>query len=174
MRPWHEALAAARDFVELGGPVLYPILAVTCLMWMLILERYWYFYLIHPRIVRDTLARWQARRDQTSWYAHQIRLLLIARVKKGLIRSLTIVKTCVSICLLLGLLGTIVGMIEVFDVMAILGSGNPRAMASGVYKAMIPTMSGMVAALSGYYFSARMDRFARAETELLGEHLTHR
>ena len=64
------------------------------------------------------------------------------------------------------------GMIEVFDVMAITGSGNPRAMASGVAKATIPTMAGMVAALSGFYFSVRIDRFAREETVRIADQLT--
>ena len=72
---------------------------------------------------------------------------------------------------LLGLLGTVSGMVEVFDVMAIAGSGNPRAMASGVYHAIIPTMTGMVAALSGMYFSARLSRHAGQEAQKLEDYL---
>jgi biopolymer transport protein ExbB len=49
-------------------------------------------------------------------------------------------------------------MIEVFDVMTILGTGNPRAMASGVSKATIPTMAGMVVALSGLFFRHFFER----------------
>ncbi len=48
---------------------------------------------------------------------------------------------------LLGLLGTVVGMIEVFEVMAMFGNSNPRLMASGVAKAIVPTMSGMALAV---------------------------
>jgi biopolymer transport protein ExbB len=174
VRPLLDAYGEVRDFLELGGAVLLPILAATFFMWTLILERYWYFFFVHPDDVRRTLEAWQARADQTSWSAHQIRRLMISQVHERLSRFLPFVKTLISVCLLLGLLGTIVGMIEVFDAMAILGGGNPRAMASGVYKAMLPTMSGMVAALSGYYFSARMERFARSETARLAEHLVHR
>jgi biopolymer transport protein ExbB len=54
-------------------------------------------------------------------------------------------------------------MIEVFDVMAG-GSGNARGMASGVSKATLPTMAGMVAALSGMLFSVQLERWARNET----------
>ena len=82
-------------------------------------------------------------------------------------------KTLVALCPLLGLLGTVTGMIEVFDVMAISGSGNARAMASGVSKATIPTMSGMVAALSGLVISVQMDRFASDGTARVADHLTH-
>ena len=53
---------------------------------------------------------------------------------------------------LLGLLGTVTGMIAVFDVMALTGTGNARLMASGISMATIPTMAGMVTALSGLYF----------------------
>ena len=49
------------------------------------------------------------------------------------------------------LLGTVYGMIEVFEVLAVLGTGNPRAMSTGVAKATIPTMAGMTIALSGYF-----------------------
>ena len=55
-------------------------------------------------------------------------------------------------CPMIGLLGTVYGMIEVFEVLSFLGTGNPRAMSSGVAMATIPTMSGMVITLFGLYF----------------------
>jgi biopolymer transport protein ExbB len=73
---------------------------------------------------------------------------------------------------MLGLLGTVTGMIEVFDVMALAGSGNSRAMAAGVSKATIPTMAGMVAALSGLILSAQLDRFAGRESGRLADRFT--
>jgi biopolymer transport protein ExbB len=72
---------------------------------------------------------------------------------------------------MLGLLGTVTGMIEVFDVMAMAGSGNARGMASGVSKATLPTMAGMVAALSGMLFSIQLDRFANDETQRVSDEL---
>jgi biopolymer transport protein ExbB len=168
-----DPLEAVSDFMDRGGDVLYLILAVTFCMWALILERQWYYRRLYPAEARDVIATWQARRDQTSWYAHQIRTLLISRVRLNLQHSLLMVKTLVAVCPLLGLLGTVTGMIEVFDVMAIAGSGNVRAMAAGVSKATIPTMAGMVAALSGLYFSVSMERFARRETQRVADHLTH-
>ena len=55
-------------------------------------------------------------------------------------------------CPMIGLLGTVYGMIEVFEVLSFLGTGNPRAMSSGVAMATIPTMSGMVITIFGLYF----------------------
>ena len=65
------------------------------------------------------------------------------------IKNINQIKGLVALCPLLGLLGTVTGMIEVFDVMAYTGTGNPRAMASGVSKATLPTMTGLVISISG-------------------------
>lgn len=173
MPPLLEAFTSVRDFLELGGDVVLPILGVTFVMWLLIFERQWHFWFEHPEQVKRAMEAWRVRSDQTSWCAHRIRSLLVSRVKESLERFVGLIKTLVAVCPLLGLLGTVTGMIEVFDVMAITGSGNVRAMASGVYKAIIPTMAGMVAALSGLYFSARIERFAAQETERLEDRLTH-
>jgi biopolymer transport protein ExbB len=63
-------------------------------------------------------------------------------------------------------------MISVFDVIALTGSGNVRSMASGVSKATIPTMSGMVAAISGIMADMYLSRLAGNEQSLLEDHLT--
>ena len=55
-------------------------------------------------------------------------------------------------CPMIGLLGTVYGMIEVFEVLSFLGTGNPRAMSSGVAKATIPTMASMVITIISLYF----------------------
>ena len=75
----------------------------------------------------------------------------------------------VAIAPLLGLLGTVTGMVEVFDVMAFTGSSNARAMAAGVSKATIPTMAGMVASLSGLYFSSALERRAKRSMQRVSD-----
>ena len=76
----------------------------------------------------------------------------------------------IALCPMLGLLGTVYGMIEVFEVLSFLGTGNPRAMSSGVAKATIPTMASMVITLFGLYFRQdlgnRIDKYIK-ETTLL-------
>lgn len=148
-------------FIETGGDVLVAIFIVLLLMWTLILERFWYFNFVHPRELKQAAKAWAARKERASWEAEQIRRRQISEINLKLNGSLSMIKTLVAVCPLLGLLGTVTGMIEVFDVMAMVGSGNARAMASGVYMATIPTMAGMVAALSGVYFIARLERLAR-------------
>ncbi|MFQ5535090.1 MAG: MotA/TolQ/ExbB proton channel family protein [Sphingomonadales bacterium] len=167
-----EAFEAIRDFMERGGDVLYAILLVTLVMWLLIVERFWYMFSGHPKQVKQIQEIWEARADLTSWYAHRVREALISQVAMNLRHSLLMIKTLVALCPLLGLLGTVTGMVEVFDVMAITGTGNARAMAAGVSKATLPTMAGMVAALSGLMLSVKLERYADAETEKLADHLT--
>ena len=168
-----ETIAVVRAFIERGGNVLLVIAFATAVMWALMYERFWYFRTLHREEVRRVRALWQARSDHSSWEASQIRKMLISRVTLKLRQRLGPIQTIVKLCPMLGLLGTVTGMIEVFDVMAIAGGGNVRAMAAGVSKATIPTMAGMVAALSGLYFSVSMERFARRETERVADHLTH-
>ena len=102
--------------------------------------------------------------------------LVRRRNEMGLLRSLGTTSRQLFLLVLgevalLGLLGTVTGMIEVFEVMAISGSGNPRSMASGVSKATVPTMAGMVAALSGVAMSAYLENKARREREFIADEL---
>jgi len=78
----------------------------------------------------------------------------------------------VALCPLLGLLGTVTGMISVFQVMATSGSGNVRAMAAGVSQATVPTMAGMVGALSGVLLVTLLSRRAVREVHYLEDTLT--
>ena len=70
----------------------------------------------------------------------------------------------IGMCPMIGLLGTVYGMIEVFEVLSFLGTGNPRAMSSGVAKATIPTMASMVITIISLYFrqdiTGRMSNFS--------------
>ena len=165
-------LETIRDFIELGGPVLRVIGLVTLFMWMLIIERLLYMRTGHKKLVRKAHNLWDMRTDYSSWQAHQIRSRIISQVSANAERNLALIKTCVALCPLLGLLGTVTGMIEVFEVMAISGSGNPRSMASGVSMATVPTMAGMVAALSGVAMTAYLETKARREREFIADELT--
>lgn len=158
-------------FLETGGGVLNFIGFITIVMWTLMLERFWYFYRVFPGVAQAVQDEWQQRTDHSSWAAHQIRRLKVSELRMDLEDGLAYIRVLVALCPLLGLLGTVTGMIEVFDVMAVAGSGNAKAMAGGVSKATIPTMAGMVAALSGLILSARLEQFAADEGERLADRL---
>jgi len=166
------ALGSIRDFLELGGGVLLLIAGLLLAMWGLIFERFLYLRGRHPQQVSQAIADWERRSERKSWHAHQVRELLISVVNQQLERNMALIKTFVALSPLLGLLGTVTGMIEVFEVMAQSGSGNPRSMAAGVAKATIPTMAGMVAALSGVAMYAWLNKKVAWEREQLSEHMT--
>ena len=171
---FYQASSAIRDFMELGGDVLWAIMFVLFLMWTFILERLWYFYRVHPARKRAILEDWGARIDTTSWYAKRIKDGLVSQASLDLKRNIGLIKALIAICPLLGLLGTVTGMITVFDVMTFSGGGNARAMAGGVSMATVPTMAGMVAALSGVYFGTWLEHKAQVETETIVDLLQHR
>ncbi len=77
-------------------------------------------------------------------------------------RRLGVLDTIVTLAPLLGLLGTVVGMIGSFDVMADVGIGQPHAVIGGVAEALIATATGLLIAIlslvSYNYFTARVER----------------
>ncbi len=141
------------DFLASGGDVLTIIFFTTLLLWVLIAERFLFFSKDFPKMATELKEIWGARTDRSSWKAKKIREYFISKTNSELNRYIPFINTLVAACPLLGLLGTVTGMIAVFDTMAISGTGNARLMASGISMATIPTMAGMVAALSGIYFS---------------------
>ena len=166
-----DAYLAIVLFMEQGGNVLYLIAFVTFLMWSLIFERAWYFSREHDAFVQVSMDIWEGRPERRSWSAHQIRDRIISEAAGNITGTLPLIQTCVTLCPLLGLLGTVTGMISVFDAMANQG-GNARSMAAGVSMATIPTMSGMVASLSGLVGSTFVKRKVDREIELFEDHLT--
>lgn len=168
-----ELWESVREFIATGGDVLYVVAAALFLMWVLMIERYWFFSAVFPKMAKDIVERWDARKDTTSWYAHRIRDAWISEASEQLNQRMLPIKTLVAMCPLIGLLGTVTGMIAVFEIMAVQGTGNPRLMASGISMATIPTMSGMVAALSGVFFSSRLEAKARLAKAKLIDSMPH-
>lgn len=166
-----DAYLAILRFMEMGGDVLWFIALITFLMWTLIFERIWFFQTEHKSLVRQSTERWEGRTERNSWSAHQVREGMISEASDRITGSLPIIQTCVALCPLFGLLGTVTGMIAVFDAMATQG-GNARSMAAGVSMATIPTMSGMIASLSGLVGSTYLRRKVDYEVELFEDHLT--
>ena len=164
-------IVAVRDFLELGGDVLNLIAITIFAMWVLIIERLIFFRGGLTKMANDAISEWQSRADRKSWNAHQIRDKLLSGYDMAANNWVPVIQTLVALCPLLGLMGTVTGMIEVFDVMAISGTGNARSMASGVSKATIPTMAGMVGALSGVFLVTLITRSIERKVEGLEEAL---
>ena len=145
-------------FLDRGGPVLLVIMAATFVMWALILERLFYFRFAHKQVAAEAIAEWRSRSDRKSKLAHWVREKLVSEVRAKAEQNVQLTKAMVALAPLLGLLGTVTGMVAVFDIMAITAGADAKAMSAGVSRATIPTMAGMVASLSGILFTSGMDR----------------
>ena len=167
-----DAFESIRDFMNLGGFVLKLIALVIFVMWVLIVERILFFRSTMKGMAREIFNTWESRTERKSWNAHQIREMMISQFSLATNKGIAMIQTFVALCPLLGLLGTVTGMIKVFEVMAVSGSGNVRAMAAGVSQATVPTMAGLVGALSGVLFVTLLTRRAARETEFLEDSLT--
>jgi biopolymer transport protein ExbB len=164
---------AVSSLVDEGGPFVFCIFLCGVIMWALAFERYWYFSRVLPGEARATIEAWRARSDHKSWCARQIRMAMVSRVNQAMNANLLLLRVLVPLSPLLGLVGTVSGMLEVFDSMALRGSADARAMASGVSMAMICTLSGLMVSITGlypvHYFTSRI----RRETELLADRLVY-
>ncbi|MCX7071135.1 MAG: MotA/TolQ/ExbB proton channel family protein [Gammaproteobacteria bacterium] len=155
------------DFLRLGGWVVQVILVAALAMWTLILERYWYLKRIHPQRLAEKKAEWSSRGDRRSWTAQRIREQLLSELKVGMSATMPLIKVMVPLAPLLGLLGTVAGMLEVFDAMTAAGQADVRAMAYGVSHAMVATLAGLVVSLLGLFFSVRLAARVRWESDRL-------
>ena len=164
-------LPEIREFFEAGGPVLWGILMVTIIMWTLIIERFWFFQYLLPQKRVKIIDEWGSVNNKGDWFSMRMRDQMISEVSTETKRFLLTIETMMQILPLLGLLGTVVGMIKVFDVMTFFGTGNARLMASGVSQATIPTMAGLVAAISGLYIANLLKRKADDEISRIADQL---
>lgn len=166
-----DTVAGINHFLEMGGPVLVAIALLLLVLWTLLFERIWFLKTALGSELNRALNTWQARTDHQSRRAHQVREAIISQVSEKIDAGLPMIKTLVALAPLLGLLGTVTGMIGVFDVLAMNGGGDVKSMSAGVSKATIPTMAGMVAALSGVFGNTYVSRIANREKQLLADRL---
>ncbi len=133
-----------------GGPVMVVLVAISVWMWVLIFERCMVF--------------WLARRGVVSGIAPQEAPLIDARIKgekRNLRKNLTTIATLAAMAPVLGLLGTVVGMVDTFDVISAFGTGNAKAMAGGISTALITTQSGLLVGVPGLFMGAALRRMAQ-------------
>ncbi len=153
-----DSLLTLRNFFDAGGPILKVIFGVAVVLWALIIERYWYHWRVFPTELAALRSRWTDSPCPDHRQAGKTLRKDLGVLRRHLDESLYLIRALIALCPLLGLLGTVTGMIHVFDTLSFSGTGNPRAMAAGVSMATIPTMSGLVVALSGFIFSIRLQR----------------
>ncbi|MGH8272652.1 MAG: MotA/TolQ/ExbB proton channel family protein [Gammaproteobacteria bacterium] len=162
-----------RSYFEAGGVILWPIFAVTIVLWMAIIERWWYLFFIYPGRRDALIEEWNKRSDQTSWYARRIREKRLSELSIEVRSSIPLIKSLIAAIPLLGLLGTVTGMVTVFQALSSVGSTNAQAMAHGVSSAIIPTMSAMAVAVFSLYFVYALEKRIQDNSEEIEDGLRH-
>ncbi|WP_415898048.1 MotA/TolQ/ExbB proton channel family protein [Neptuniibacter sp. QD72_48] len=157
----HDWMFALGQFFQTGGWVLYLILWVSFLMFTLILERISYRVWAYPKQRASLLDYLQGQGSPVK------KLSAVCDLDLALKSQFQMIKNLITLCPLIGLLGTVTGMIQVFDSLALYGTGNPRMMAAGVASATFPTMTGMAVAVAGLLFYNRLSRWSEAERNRL-------
>jgi biopolymer transport protein ExbB len=172
------------DFLRAGGIVMAPLLVVSVVMWVLIINRSLFLRRLYRKNISRTLAGEYVKNnqipDQTK-YKGAITLLVTEFIKKrsgnsrvdsylldetvlllasSFNKYLAVIGVLAAIAPLLGLLGTVTGMITTFDIIAVFGTGNARAMAGGISQALITTQTGLLVAIPGLYMFSFLTRKA--------------
>lgn len=153
--------------------MMWALLLVCLVLWLLMVERFLFLRFSYPALRENLLRQWNARTDRDSWRAKSIRRETVCEVQLQLQLQawLSTIRTLIAVCPLLGLMGTVTGMIGVFEIITLTG-GDSQAIAAGVYRATVPTMSGLVISLSAQYFSARLRHLAAREQQIFADALT--
>ena len=159
------------NLVDGGGPFVFLIFISGVVMWTLVMERTWFFWKVLPTVTQQSIDEWNKRSDHLSWCARQIRDAMISRLSVQMSTNLLLLRVLVPMAPLLGLVGTVSGMLEVFDSMALRGSADARTMATGVSHAMLCTMTGLAVSITGllpvWYFTDK----AKYRSELFADQL---
>jgi biopolymer transport protein ExbB len=184
-------LLNAYDYFQPGGGIMLLLILASLWMWALVFERLISFWRMQREDVTVQTALMMLREDATvppgAGICHQMmggflqnrtgsheldqRLLdqHALEQRPRIRRFLPVITVLAATAPLLGLLGTVTGMITTFDVIAIFGTGNAKALSGGISKALVTTQSGLLVGIPGLFMSRLLIRRADAIERRLTE-----
>ena len=138
---------------------MIPLLVVSAFMWTLIVERVLFFLKegkdkLKNSLMEEFLKKRTGKREEDQSLLEEIKTTFY----EPLDVRVRIIKVLAVIAPLLGLLGTVTGMIKTFEVISVFGTGNAKLIASGISEALITTQTGLVIAIPGLYMSRFLER----------------
>ena len=147
-----------------GGPVLYLLFFISFLISYILVKKYIFIFIDKNKWSGEKLDNFIIKNPPENINLKYVEKTFISEMKRTSNENIKLLDGLIGMCPMIGLLGTVYGMIEVFEVLSFLGTGNPRAMSSGVAKATIPTMASMVITIISLYFrqdiTGRMSNFS--------------
>jgi len=165
-------------YLRSGGCVMIPLVGISLWMWLIIFKKLLEFRVYGKEEIPaekyfcllsqgTTIAKgWQGKiieaflRKRVFELEADRKLLqsLVMRQRLIMENNIKTILVLASVAPLLGLLGTVTGMITTFDVISIFGTGNPKALASGISEALITTQAGLVVAIPGLFMGNSLNR----------------
>lgn len=189
-----ELLIKSAEYFMQGGWVMFPIAACSLFMWALIIDRLRTERELRkgdigiaeavaavrsgklPSFgggVRASLVRgFLAERSGVPSLDRRILKQCAMRERSRFDERLAVISALATVAPLLGLLGTVIGMIETFNVISVFGTGNAKAMASGISVALITTETGLLVAIPGVFLASTFYRTSRRLKTQLEEDVT--
>ena len=184
-------LTAIISTIENGGAIMLPIVICCFALWVMIIERMLTFRSLEKDDLDlsetlELVRQGERGEEKAGLRRDLVRFMAIhatgsAKVDESLLdqyrlhrtplltKRMTMISTLAAVAPLLGLLGTVSGMITTFDVIAIFGTGNARAMAGGISESLITTQSGLTVAIPGMFMGVWINRRARQVSDKLDE-----
>lgn len=135
------------NFLYQGGPVVFILFLISIYLFVLIFAKFKHLF-FDMELIQNEYKTNLANIKNDEYYLLNLSSLK-CDFKEIVNKDFYIIQTLIALCPVLGLLGTVTGMIEVFDVVSFFGTGNARALASGITKATLPTMTGMAISIVG-------------------------
>ena len=129
------------NFIDQGGPIVFVLFFISIYLFVLLAAKFKFLFFE----IADIQKSFESKVDSIEKDEFYLLNLSIQKAdfKSVVLKDFTTIQILITLCPVLGLLGTVTGMIEVFDVVSFFGTGNARALASGITKATLPTMTGM-------------------------------
>jgi biopolymer transport protein ExbB len=169
------------EIILAGGWLMVPIILCSILTLTIIVERFWALRRsnVVPKGIGEEVKDWAARHELDRRHIEQLRsesalgrVLAAALINRNrsrdlikeavedtgrhvvheLERFLNTLGTIAGISPLLGLLGTVIGMIKVFSAILAHGVGNANELAGGISEALITTAAGLTVAIPSFFF----------------------
>ena len=177
------------DLFFRGGPVMYPLLACSLLVLTVIIERLLFWTTVglsrNRQLIEDVLelcrqGNWEAVRTKVSGSKDFVIKVLVSGILhrefsmtkameataaeeiRNMRRYMGVLDTMITVAPLLGIFGTVIGIIASFEALSTAGIGQPQAVTAGIAQALITTAAGLgIAILSVFpynYFNSRVEK----------------
>lgn len=154
-----------------AGATMWLLVLLAVALWALIGERYWYFYFVFPEAQEIALRRWKRYANAERGLARRARRQIVESVFAGTHRSVSLIRSLVTVILLLGLTGSVSGLMRLLDAYTLGGALGQRLVARGIAAAAVPAIAAGALVLLALFFTRALGDRADAETRLLADRL---